>query len=75
VRGRAALSAVEIRPDEREVTVTYLSHLRCHLREHRIRGAVVREKQIVPLGTRAVLPRRPVSGAAQAAGGGVSDAR
>ncbi len=50
----ANVSTVEIRPDDREVTMTFATHLPCHHREDRLRGTVITEKTIVPLGA----PRR-----------------
>lgn len=50
-RHRATLATVELRPDEREVTMTFVTHLPCHGREHRLQGTVVTQKPIVPLGT------------------------
>jgi hypothetical protein len=50
-RHGAVLSTVEIRPDDREVTMSFVSHLPCHRRDHRLTGTVVTQKAIVPLGT------------------------
>ena len=53
-RHGAVVSTVEIRPDDREVTMTLVTYLPCHRREHLLRGTVVTQKRIVPLGA----PRR-----------------
>jgi hypothetical protein len=47
----ATLATVELWPDAHEFTMTLITHLGCHGREHRLQGTVVTQKAIVPLGT------------------------
>lgn len=51
VRHAAVISTLELRPDDREMTMTLVTHLPCHRREHLLRGTVITHKALVPLGT------------------------